>query len=947
MALSHRQRRERVAAWCDGLVLAGLVFAIVFGPFAFGSVHPQAYGLLEIVAGLLALVTLTRLWFCGPPRAGLAVAPRRLWLPLAGFLAVVALQLLPLPPGVLRVVSPSTYELYSLALPGWPEKAPYEDTVRALLARDDLGVQPEDLARPVRLPTVEEVEKYDIQTIVPDAWGRLPGEPLLDRHERQALERWVERDHRGFFSSWRTLSLDPARTWAELLKIVAYLLVFAVVTFYPLEPGSREEARFQRRLLRAVAITAVAVAAVGLLQRFSWNGKILWFFVPWDWGEPRLLHPQTSGPFVSRNNFGGYLAMTLPLVLVPVLARTRIDLRRPRVWTQALFGMGAAVVGTALFFSLSRGSWGAAAVSLIVLIVALLRGLPADKRAGVLRSKKAGLWAGTALVAVMLLFVLMPTGGSEMGSDIDRRLEQTVSSAASWEGRVENWRDSVPMIADFPLFGVGLSTWGAVFPKYDESFFFGNQARRAHNDYIQILSETGLIGAGFLFLAGFFAVRRFLRVLRDRSDSSWAVHVAMGCGLVALLVHAFVDFDLQMPAIALTGVLLLGLALCGGWRTQSEPAPSSILLPSVGLLSLLYLLTVFSQSAPTANSEPPSGLLASLRSIDRRPANSSAHLAAAVGFAEVETPLARPALDVAVALNPTSPGPRDTRALVAAEMGDTDLALADIEESMYRAPSRAQHPLLGARTAAWLSPESRVAVERGFQRAVDGAGYRAAVALAGFYSGADEHKAAAQAWQQAAQLAPRQIYAAGLLRRAGWELLQGDDLDGAEVFLRQSIVLAPAESGARGILMARVFGPRGDLQSARAARKEALAAGADPYEIDLALAEAARFAKDSAFEIDTLRKAAALRPDDVRGHYRLGLAHFRLQEYPRASQAFQAATRASSGYAPAWYYLGLTAERNYDFALAAKAFAEATRLDPQNSAFRKHQQRFTTRFENS
>jgi tetratricopeptide (TPR) repeat protein len=117
--------------------------------------------------------------------------------------------------------------------------------------------------------------------------------------------------------------------------------------------------------------------------------------------------------------------------------------------------------------------------------------------------------------------------------------------------------------------------------------------------------------------------------------------------------------------------------------------------------------------------------------------------------------------------------------------------------------------------------------------------------------------------------------------------------------------------------------------------------------MDLAMAEAARLAGDPPLEIENLQRASAIRPRDVRAHYRLGLAYYRLRDYDRAAPALQTATRVSRDYAPAWYYLALAAERDYNFTLAAQAFAEATRLDPKNANFRKQQQRFTARFENS
>ena len=58
---AKKARRGGIAASCDRLVTAGLIFIIVFAPFAFGSVHPQAYGLLEIAACGLVLVWLAKL----------------------------------------------------------------------------------------------------------------------------------------------------------------------------------------------------------------------------------------------------------------------------------------------------------------------------------------------------------------------------------------------------------------------------------------------------------------------------------------------------------------------------------------------------------------------------------------------------------------------------------------------------------------------------------------------------------------------------------------------------------------------------------------------------------------------------------------------------------------------------------------------------------------------
>lgn len=942
-ASRHRRhiRRRQVGAWCDEFLLIGVVFLLIFGPFAFGSVHPQAYGVLEIVAGLLVLIWLAKLRFAESPKGGLPVAPKTIWIPLGGFLAVVLLQVVPLPPSVIGVLSPGTYDLYATTLPGWPSAAPYESTVRDVLAHDDVGVQPADLNRPVSLPGVDEVAQASMDSFIPDAWGRLPGEPLLDRVDRQQLERWVD-GGRSSFASWRTLSVEPGRTFAEWLKILAYLAVFAVVTFYPTDGTRRAESSFQRRILRAVVFAAVAVAAVGLLQRLSWNGKILWFFVPWDWGAPKLDMPQTSGPFVSRNNFGGYLGMTLPLVLVPALVSSRLDLRRRPGWTRVVYGVGAAVVGTALLFSLSRGAWIASGVSLVILFVGLLRSVPRDKRAPVLRTRTGRSAIAGVVVIALLALILVPSGGSELGSDIDRRLQQSVSSTASWDARVSGWRDSLPMIAEFPMFGVGLATWGELFPKYDQAFYFGTQFRRAHNDYLQVVAEAGIFGAGLLLAAVIAAGIRLRRATPERSHRSLAVSLAIGAGLVALLLHELVDFDLQMPGIAVTAMVLLGIGLRGSWKREMRSPARRLWVPVGAVAAVGFLAAVLTQ--PTTTASTPIGLAGALQRIEESPTRSSAHLALGVELAELSPALARPALDAAVVLNPSSPGPRDARVVVAAQMGDRDLALREIEESMYRAPSTTLHPLLAARAATWLPPESREAAERGFGRAVEGAGFRAAIALASFRSSVREHRAAASAWERAAALAPTATSAV-LLERAGWELARVGDLDEAEAVLRRAIDVAPKETGPRTVLIGQVLGRRGDIGAARREVEAGQDAGADSYELRLALGDAARFAEEFELERAVLLEATRRRPGDVRAHYRLGMSWYRDKHWAKAAQSLEDATRAEGDYAPAWFYLALASERAYEFHAAARAFARAVDAAPENVHYREQRERFAARLE--
>jgi len=138
---------EAISQRCDRVVVAGVVCLVGLTPLAFGSVHPWAFSLIEATVFLLVAVWMAKLLLqCGYGAQPFISGP------LAVFLAVVLFQLIPLPPSVLRVLSPSTYELYVRSLPGWPERVGIEDVSPRTRA---------DARKPARalLPTIEEVKR--------------------------------------------------------------------------------------------------------------------------------------------------------------------------------------------------------------------------------------------------------------------------------------------------------------------------------------------------------------------------------------------------------------------------------------------------------------------------------------------------------------------------------------------------------------------------------------------------------------------------------------------------------------------------------------------------------------------------------------------------------------------------------------------------------------------
>jgi O-antigen ligase len=198
-----------------------------------------------------------------------------------------------------------------------------------------------------------------------------------------------------------------------------------------------------------------------------------------------------------------------------------------------------------IFLSLSRGGMTAFGFEMVFL-AAVLWWKNASRRS-------AAIFATACLLILMFLLWM---GGK-------RLVERFVSfktDDASYHTRVQIARDSVPMVKAHPLLGWGLGTFTTVYPKY-RTFYADVFINAAHNDYVQVLTETGALG--FATVLGFLALvylRAFRKLRGPGLDLTQAATLAALLGVTGILVHSFVDFNLQIPANAAIFYVLAAIA---------------------------------------------------------------------------------------------------------------------------------------------------------------------------------------------------------------------------------------------------------------------------------------------------------------------------------------------------------------------------------------------------
>lgn len=891
---------------CDRLMTGGILFLILFTPLAFGAVHPWAFSVMEVVIFFLLLVWMGKLFFSSPapphvieiePGGG-ASSPTswRFFLPLFLFGGVLFLQLLPLPPAVVRMISPATHGLYTESLPGWPEQPPYEH----------LEIAPSDLS-----PAAGSQ---------PDQAGRSGG--LTDT-----------------LALWRPISIAPELTRTDLLKFLAYCSLFFVVLFYPFEVSGRSsrEERFYRAILLTVLISGILVACIGVVQRFTWNGRILWFFVPYDWGTPRPEGmPHATGPFINHPPFANYLAMLLPLALVGLFSRSWL-VGQPRQRAFKLFcGLTLCVLSLGIGLSLSRGGWIGSGIGLGSLGW-LVYALPQRERPPVLRRPRFALrlaLAGTAGVLFLVLLTAGPTGRQQ----IDTRIERTVVTGENFLLRFNIWQDSLGMLWDFPTLGVGLGAWPELFPRYQRPPWTPVFIREAHNDYVELMAETGVVGlllvAWLLWRIGTYLLRS-LRTVPSRFVTLYAGLVA---ALAIMAFHEFFDFPLQVPANAFLFTLFLSLALrlAGGGGNRCWSWPLRRIGATGGASCALMLCVFFQESTPYPhNLQEPTSLAEAKKQLLAHPARSATHIA--VFRLQEDVPLSQRlgALQVALSLEPHNPVARDLYAASLVQLGRQEEGLKQLSQSVAAAPMTWAHWYLDSRWIPALSGKEQQAVEKGFQQALAEGSRGVVWELDMFYSALGRFGEKGQLFEKVAAQEKEPTLKGAYLLYAGQSYGWAGEDKKAEPLLRQAAELMPQDLRPYQTLIAQILIPQGNIEAAKAVVERGITRGIEPFLLYLTLGKAAYTANQAKAAKAALQRALTLQPASFEAHFHLGLVHLQEKNFHQASLSFRKATRIDPQSATAFYHLGIAEEGQYRFFEAEKAYSRAVELAPDTMNFQQ------------
>lgn len=311
-------------------------------------------------------------------------------------------------------------------------------------------------------------------------------------------------------------------------------------------------------LLGVLAINGGLLALVGALQvaaPAAGPPKILWFM------PARSVNFAASFPY--KNHAGAYFNLILATsVALACWHFTRGDRRSGRANPAPLYGLCAVLAGLIVLLSYARMATILMVVFLAIMLVA-----------GGIWLARSGTDSGSRAVALVLgLMLLVFIGGGALFLDNGRAKERmealvTTEHKLSIGDRLDAQKATWDMIQDKWLTGWGAGSFRYYFPVYQQHYpgiyNYPDGRRRensrweyAHNDYLQILAELGVVGGG-IFVAGFGYW--ILKLLRHGAHRRPHLLILL-LGLLLLMANSWTDLPLYCPAVLIAWCALWALA---------------------------------------------------------------------------------------------------------------------------------------------------------------------------------------------------------------------------------------------------------------------------------------------------------------------------------------------------------------------------------------------------
>lgn len=561
--------------------------------------------------------------------------------------------------------------------------------------------------------------------------------PLPPDLLRLLMPGYIERLEQGLWlldpGVWHSLSLYPAATLDELFRFSAYL------AFYLAAANILIASKGQQRLLICLAAFFGGYAFLGLAQFFSPSDQVFWIFADWpDAGR-------FFATYVNGNHYAALIGMVFPLLVICLLLNMPhagyggLRSRLTDIFTDSelnlaiLLGLVPIIAAVSVFFSLSRSGVFCLFVSSLILLILLVG---REQLRGRMLIFLSILVAAVGLLAFFGWDPLLERFARTFNDD-----GQLITQRTTY------WLDSINLFRSAPFSGSGAGTFIDTYPTWQTAITNGKVVDHAHNDYIEMLTDLGLIGVS---LVVWFWSQFLLSVLpawkKRRNRTSRLICAGAFVGLCSIMLHSVTDFNLVIPANGLYFFLLFALLAAASHSSSGQRGAGS-LLPVFSVNARKGLIILFMVLAPCML------LLSGGTELAAFKFSALSHTELLEAGDEEMSQIGEGAM-AAMTLAPLQPLYPYANAVAQAQLEDLDASLTAYQQAVWLRPFHVDYLLQAARTLFVMDqPEKAEALLKN-ALLIDPFNWITRHELAGFYFATDNVAAGLAIFKQGLSLRP-------------------------------------------------------------------------------------------------------------------------------------------------------------------------------------------------
>lgn len=347
------------------------------------------------------------------------------------------------------------------------------------------------------------------------------------------------------------ISVDPYETKAFILSLGGLIVGCEVLFFY-----STTEDR--------VKLLIGLVIAVGVGSALFGITRDLYVDTHTDLLAPRLQPKQGYAQFLNRNHFVFLTEMAFGLLLGILIKSGLSDILKFCGWV---------IAGILIYSAIATNSRGGlislAALTLLAVPLHVLtrtdpdepndEGLDRPSKRKRVMLKICGTVALCGLVFALIVATVAFVGGDTVVSRIEKIKDELRPIDSNVVNRKHIWHSTIELMREQPFVGVGFGGYAAAIPRYDKSGG-PSSVEQAHNDYLEVLANGGVVGFALFGAFGAMVVSRTLRNLKSSNPLTKATSFGASIGIFGVLIHSFVDYGLHIMVNALILAVLVVIA---------------------------------------------------------------------------------------------------------------------------------------------------------------------------------------------------------------------------------------------------------------------------------------------------------------------------------------------------------------------------------------------------